>query len=177
MERKHSRDRKQQLKPGGGGGPAQTPMREVPGRSGKFWDGGRIPASYYLLHLVAESWGKTRENMPRKWRLQRRCKEHFSGERNGARPAPANGSPCSKGAHTMHDVPAGEKGGSRGPGGRSQGAAPEWPAKSRRFSRPYAVIFVPICSYVRIAAGNAAPAVSPGPVGPHHRAAEGDLGR
>ena len=62
-------------------------MREVPGRSGKFWDGGRIPASYYLLHLDAESWGKTRENMPRKWRLQRRCKEHFSGERMGlARP-------------------------------------------------------------------------------------------
>ena len=36
-------------------------FREDPG---KFWDGGRIPASYYLLHLVAESWGKTREICP-----------------------------------------------------------------------------------------------------------------
>ena len=35
-------------------------FREVPGGPGKSWDGGRIPASYYLLRLVAESWGKTR---------------------------------------------------------------------------------------------------------------------
>ena len=35
-------------------------FREVPGRSGKFRDGGRIPASCRLLRLDAESWGKTR---------------------------------------------------------------------------------------------------------------------
>ena len=35
-------------------------FREDPGRSGMFWDGGRIPASYYLLYLDAKSWGKTR---------------------------------------------------------------------------------------------------------------------
>ena len=56
----------------------------------------------------------------------------FQRGEDGARPAPANGSPCSKGARTVHDVPAGEG----LPGvqeaarqGRSQGVTPEWPAK------------------------------------------------
>ena len=98
---------------------------------------------FIACFIWTQNRGENQGKYAPKWRLQRRCKEHFSGERNGARLAPANSAPCSKGARTVHDVPAGEglpgvQEASRQV--RSRGATPEWPAKSRRFSRPYAVI-------------------------------------
>ena len=130
-----------------GGGLAQTRipglMRDkgLPVRSSN-WDGGRKQLqSYRLLHLDAKSWGKTRGDMPRKWRLQRRCKEHFSGERNGARPAPANGARARKGRTRCTMSLRGR--GSRGPGGLSTGART---GRNAGMARKIEAFFPAICS-------------------------------
>ena len=74
-------------------------FREVPGRSGKFWDGGRIPASYYLLHLVAKSWGKTREICPENGGCSGDAKSISAGRGWGS-PGPCKRRPVlERGAH------------------------------------------------------------------------------
>ena len=111
-------------------------FREDPGSSGMGAGFQRAITCFIWSQNPGEKPGKYAPKMALAAAMQRA----FSGERNGARPAPANSAPCyERGAH-----------GARCPGkagvqevarqGRSRGATSEWPEKSRRLSRPYAVV-------------------------------------
>ena len=103
---------------GGRGDLAQTPMREVPG-----W--GPDPSELLPASFGRKILGKNQVKYAPKMAVAAAMQRAFQRGEGGARPAPANGAPCSKGARTARDVPAGDRQpGSRRPLDRGAHGAP-----------------------------------------------------